>query len=187
MISNDDRERATEEFCAPFLEAVWNLCRMGVLRPGPSIIRPNPVAETAGYSLTTFGRRWLQDSDKPAYIPTDVGRLSDLLTRRRDLFGPVYVLRATDAARCYSALAYYACCAMIGATAESILVAAGIGKLGEAEAMRLYRGISGRKNLTEAVLKGCPEYVARDFRLHTDLIGLWRDQSAHAQDVRPAA
>jgi hypothetical protein len=72
---------------------------------------------------------------------------------------------------------------MIGAAAESILVTVGIQKLGEAEAMRLYRGTGGRKNLTDAVLKGCPEYVARDFRLHVDLIGLWRDQSAHAHSA----
>jgi hypothetical protein len=29
-------------------------------------------------------------------------------------------------------------------------------------------------------LANCPDYVGREFRLHADLIGLWRDQSAHA-------
>ena len=72
---------------------------------------------------------------------------------------------------------------MIGAAAESILLAAGASKLGEDEALRIYRGHSGRKQLTDAVLQQCPQYVAREFRLHTDLIGLWRDLSAHAHST----
>ena len=113
-------------------------------------------------------------------VPVDPVRMTSLLTRRQDLFGEVYVLPASDAARCYSAHAYYACCAMIGAAAESILVAAGVRKLGEAVAMKKHLSNSGRKSLMEAVLEGCPDYVARDFRHHADLIALWRDQSAHA-------
>ncbi|MGH9560467.1 MAG: hypothetical protein ACRD3S_03350 [Terracidiphilus sp.] len=46
--------------------------------------------------------------------------------------------------------------------------------------LKLYRGAQGRKSLTDAVLANCPDYIAREFRLHADLIGLWRDQSAHA-------
>jgi hypothetical protein len=72
---------------------------------------------------------------------------------------------------------------MIGAAAESILVAAAVAKLGEADALRIYRGNSGRKNLTDRLLTGCPEHIAREFRMHTALIGLWRDQSAHAQSI----
>jgi hypothetical protein len=163
-----------------FMDAAWQLCRLGVLRPGIRQLRQQTVTDGAGYSITEFGRTWLAEHESPAYIPTDPGRMASLLTHRQDLFGEVYVLRASDAARCYSAHAYYACCAMIGAAAESILVAAGVAKLGEDAAMKKYLSTSGRKALIDAVLKGCPEYVAREFRLHTDLIALWRDQSAHA-------
>ena len=111
----------------------------------------------------------------------DLGRK----TKERGLLTAyVYATRANEVSRCFPAHAYYACCAMIGAAAESILVTAGVAKLGEDGALKLYRGTGGRKALTDAVLKGCPNYVARDFRLHTDLIGLWRDQSAHAARLR---
>jgi hypothetical protein len=168
------------EVSPPFMDAAWQLRRLGVLRPGIRELGLQAVPEGAGYALTEFGRTWLVEHSSPAYVPTDPGRMASLLTHRRDLFGEVYVLRAADAARCYSAHAYYACCAMIGAAAESILVAAAVVKLGEAAALKIYRGNSGRKLLTEAVLKGCPAYVAHEFRLHTELIALWRDQSAHA-------
>lgn len=179
----NERDKLTEELGTPFLDAAWNLCRLGVLRPGPTPIRNYSPVDNGGYSVTAFGRGWLLDHERPAYVPTDTNRLTALLVGRQDLFGPVYVTRASDAARCFSAHAYFASCAMIGAAAESILVAAGVAKLGESEALRLYRATAGRKSLTDAVLKGCPEYVAREFRLHADLIGLWRDQSAHAHST----
>ena len=170
----------TQAVSRPFMDAAWRLCRLGVLRPGTIESTLQSHGDGEGYAITAFGNTWLAEHSKPAYVPTDVGRIASLLTRRPDLFGDVYVTRCTDAARCYSAHAFYACCAMIGAAAESILVAAGIAKLTEQGALKLYLGTAGRKTLTDAVLKGCPEYVAREFRLHADLIGLWRDQSAHA-------
>jgi hypothetical protein len=150
-----------------------------VLRPSTKEIGLQQVGAVEGYSITAFGRTWLAEHGSPAYVPTDPERIASLLTRRRDLFGQVYVLRVIDAARCYSAHAYYACCAMIGAAAESILLAAGTAKLGEALALKLYLANRGRKSLTDAVLRECPDYVARELRLHTDLINLWRDESAH--------
>jgi len=167
----------------PFMDAAWQLCRLGVLRPGTKQSNLQSSGEGEGYSITQFGYKWLSERENGSYVPTDSGRIGDLLTRRQDLFGTVYATRASEAARCYSAHAYYACCAMIGAAAESIVVTAGAAKLGEPAASRLYRGTAGRKALTDAVLKGTPDYVAREFRLHAELIGLWRDQSAHAEIV----
>jgi hypothetical protein len=161
-------------------EAAWSLCRLGVLRPGSAHEHFGEFGDMRGYAVTTFGQTWLAEHDTPAYIPTDPSRIVALLTRRADLFGGTYALRVNDAARCYSAHAYYACCAMIGAAAESILLAAAVIKLGEDEALRLYRGMSGRRTLTNAVLRNCAEHVSREFRLHVDLISLWRDLSAHA-------
>lgn len=171
------------EVSPAFMDAAWQLCRLGVLRPGIRELNTQAVHDGAGYSVTEFGRSWLSEHASPAYVPTDPGRMTDLLTAGKDLFGEVYVLRANDAARCYSAHAYYACCAMIGAAAESILLSAGVAKLGEAAAMKKYRATSGRKSLTDAVLAGCADHVARELRLHTDLIALWRDQSAHAHSA----
>jgi hypothetical protein len=176
-------ESVSQEVSPPFMDAAWQLCRLGVLRPSPRDFRQQSSGEGEGFSITSFGHTWLKEHESPAYVPTDPSRMMDLLTRRQDLFGQVYVQRASDAARCYSAHAYYACCAMIGAAAESILLAAGIAKLGEDPALKKYLSHSGRKALTEAVLAGCADYIAKEFRLHTDLIALWRDQSAHAQSA----
>lgn len=162
-----------------FLDAAWQLCRLGVLRPGTREVNLQSHADGEGYSLTQFGGTWLAQHSSPAYVPTDPNRITSLLTRRQDIFGLVYVLRASNAALCYSAHAFYACCAMIGAAAESILLAAGTAKLGEAAALKIYLANRGRKALSDAVVKGCPDYVAKDLRMHTDLINLWRDESVH--------
>ena len=180
IVSVSDRERVTEELAAPVLDAIWNLCRVGVLRPGPTSLRNFGNTDNAGYCITAFGRGWISEHEQPAFIPTDGSRLTGLLTRRQDLFGMVYAARATDAARCFSAHAYYACCAMIGAAAESILVAAAVAKFGEAEALSTYQGNQGRKKLTDELLLTRPAWLAKEFRQHADLIGLWRDLSAHA-------
>jgi hypothetical protein len=174
---------AVQSVSRTFMDAAWQLCRLGVLRPGTKEITLQSHADGEGYAITEFGTKWLAEHSKPAYVPTDPGRIASLLAGPQSLFGEVYATRAADAARCYSAHAFYACCAMIGAAAESIVVAPGIAKLTEQTTLQLYRETHGRKALTEAVLQGCPEYVAREFRLHADLIGLWRDQSAHAHAV----
>jgi hypothetical protein len=186
QMSSSDNDQAVEEISSSFLDAAWQLSRLGVLRPahyGDYGTLGNRNGEKMGYSITAFGRGWIAEHKSPAYIPTDPGRLQSLLLRRKDLFGAAFVLRVNDAALCYQAHAYYACCAMIGAAAESILLAAGIAKLGESAAQELYFGRSGRKQLTAAVLKGCTEATARDFRFHTDLISSWRDESAHADST----
>jgi hypothetical protein len=170
----------TETLSRSFLDAAWQLCRLGVLRLGVSETGRQSTQTGEGYSITAFGHEWIAKHESPAYIPTDPGRVASLLTSRQDLFGPVFVIRANDAALCYSAHAFYACCAMIGAAAESIVLAAGVQKLTEPTALKLYRGTHGRKSLTEKVLTNCPEYVAKEFRLHAGLIDLWRDQSSHA-------
>jgi hypothetical protein len=173
-------DAATEKLSRAFLDAAWQLCQLGVLRLGVSETGRQSTQTGEGYSITAFGSKWLEDHVKPAYVPTDPGRIAGLLTKRQDLFGSIYVLRANDAALCYSAHAFYACCAMIGAAAESIVLAAAIQKLTEPKALKLYHGTHGRKSLTDKVLANCPEYVVREFLLHAGLIDLWRDQSAHA-------
>lgn len=183
FVQQEGRGRSVEDTIPVFLEAAWNLCRQGILRPGSYTENFGQYGDLGHYVITSYGATWLAERDNPAYVPTDANRLTTLLTRRRDLFGRVYVMRANDAVRCYSSHAYYACCSMIGAAAESILMAVGITKLGEPDAIRLYRGNSGRKALTNAVLSNCPEHVAREFRLHADLIGLWRDMASHAHNA----
>jgi hypothetical protein len=182
-LDQSNTQAVTEPLSRVFQEAAWTLCRLGVLRPGFRMESFGQNGDMRGYAITEFGRKWIAEDEHPAFVPTDQSRLIDLLTKDAALFGPVYMLRANDAARCYSAHAYYACCAMIGAAAESIMLSAGISKLTEQVALTVYRANAGRHALIEKILKGCPPYVARDFRLHADLINLWRDESAHAHDA----
>ena len=120
--------------------------------------------------------------ESPAYIPTDPGRVASLLTSRHDLLAPFMSMRANDAAPVIRSPVLHACCAMIGAAAESIVLAAGVQKLTEPAALKLYHGTHGRKSLQrKRYFANCPEYVAKEFRLHAGLIDLfWRDQSSHA-------
>ena len=71
---------------------------------------------------------------------------------------------------------------MVGAAAESIVMALGVARLGEQTAERIYYGKNGRKLLEDAVLDGVSTWLARDVRGHTSLIALWRDRSAHANE-----
>ena len=92
-----------EALTGVLLEATWGLCRMGVLRPGAAQEHFGDCGDMNGYAITTFGRTWLAEHEAPAYVPTDSGRITSILVSRQDLFGPTYVLRASEAARCYSA------------------------------------------------------------------------------------
>src|SRR5262245_5740338 len=80
-----DVHQADREFrivSADFYAAGWELCRRGILRPG---IRTYGVQETPdgsagnGYSITPFGSRWLKESDRDDFVPTEPGRFAEML------------------------------------------------------------------------------------------------------------
>lgn len=171
------------ELSAPFYAAAWDLCRLGVLRPGPRHHEAQAVGEGQGYTLTLAGRAWLEQQSAAAFIPTDGTRTAEMLAAAGPQFGPVYRVRAIEAARCYAAGAYYACCAMVGAAAESVILAVGSAKLDEAAAEKLYFGHAGRSKLEDAILRDAPTWLQKQFRGHTALIALWRDRAAHAHEA----
>jgi hypothetical protein len=175
--------RWVEHLSAPFYEAAWNLCRLGVLRPGTLHRHAQAEGDGAGYCVTSRGKTWLAEQESgPPFIPTDVSRTADLLASAGARFGEVYHTRATEAAVCYAAGAYYACCAMAGAAAECVVLAVGAARLGEKEANRVYYAKDGRRKLMERLLNDIPPWLAHDFRGHTALVAMWRDRSAHAHD-----
>ena len=73
---------------------------------------------------------------------------------------------------------------MVGAAAETVVMAVGIARLGEEKAAKTYYAKNGRKLLEDAVLADVPVWLARDFKGHTGLIALWRDRSAHAHEAQ---
>jgi hypothetical protein len=172
-----------ESLSPPFYEAAWNLCRLGVLRPGTLHGGAQANGDGLGYCITSRGNSWLAEQPSgPPFIPTDASRTADVLASVGTRFGEVYHTRATEAAVCYASGTFYACCAMAGAAAECIVLAAGAARIGEAEADRTYYAKDGRRKLTEQILRDVPPWLAHDFRGHTALIAMWRDRSAHAHD-----
>ena len=163
----------------PFFGAAWSLCRLGVLRPGPQRTRDfgQSHEEALGYCFTEFGRRWVTES--PAILPTQPGKMTDMLISAGTKFGDAYRLRSQDAVLSYNGHAYFACCAMVGASAEAILLAAAVKKLGEAAALGAYKGSNGRSRLQLRLLGQQTDRVRTQFESHTDLIAYWRDQAAH--------
>jgi hypothetical protein len=74
-VASEDLE---ERHFLPFYDAAWELCRIGVVRPGE--FAPRGWATNAGlfsgdtFSITTFGRAWLKDAGRRPIA--DPGKLS---------------------------------------------------------------------------------------------------------------
>lgn len=168
-----------------FLNAAWELSRRGILRPG--IRRMNTQATDEGnaglgYSVTSFGRQWLNEPEHDTFIPTEPERFARLLQPYGERFGPGFHERAQEAIRCYGAHAYLACCSMCGAAAESILLATATQRSGDADGtLRTYLTGAGRSRIENALIGKAPEFIQREFRALAVLLKYWRDSSSHGQ------
>jgi len=170
-----------EPFSRPFSDAAWYLCRIGVLRPGekePFQGIRGPAWDGGGFSLTQFGREWVvSDVRRPPLEPDRFGEVMQPLAGR---FGPGFLQRALEAASCYRTANYLACCAMTGASAESILLAVAIVKLGDAKAiLNQYRGASGRRSVLNRVTPGTSSGLHQQFETAFNTLGFWRDETTH--------
>lgn len=184
----DGNERLVAELSPPFYAAAWDMCRRGILRPGVRKHRDQATDDGAGgngYSVTPTGLAWLERVAEYDYAPLEPGRLSGLLEKYLPRYGIGFRDRAQEALRCYAALAYFGCCAMCGAAAESIMLAVAIAKTGdEQRALRIYESSGGRGRIEQLILQGKPEPVQRDFRGSSSLLKYWRDSAAHGQPLQ---
>jgi hypothetical protein len=178
-------QNEVEALIGPFFAAAWALCRLGVMRPGPLPGRGNVFGsnheEAQGYCFTEFGRRWIAET--PPTLPPLVGPMTDMLLSAGQNFGDAYKLRTQDAVLAYNGHAYFACCAMVGAAAEAILLKAAVAKLGQEKAEELYLNSRGRSQLQNSLLGQQTKGFRTEFERHTDLITYWRDQSAHGHQT----
>lgn len=142
------------------------------------------VHDGGGYSITSFGRQWLDEAKNGFdYIPSEPGRLAELLTKHAARFGRGFHQRAQDAVRSHRAHAYFACCAMCGAGAESIFLALEIARTKDEEAtLKTYGGKSGRSQIENNLIGKKPQPMQTTFRGFTGLLKYWRDASAHGQE-----
>jgi hypothetical protein len=167
----------------PFYDAAWELCRIGVIRPGE--FAPRGWATDAGifsgdtFSITRFGRAWLKDASQRPIV--DPARLSQVLQGFADRFGGGYAQRATEAVKTYRTANYLASCVMAGAAAESILLALATAKIGdEAKVLLEYNTTGGRRRLTKRVCGNVSSPIATQLDTALQALHYWHDGTGHA-------
>ena len=174
-----------KEVSPHFYAAAWELARRGILRPGVRIMGAQSTDEGSagnGYSVTPFGQGWLSENSQDDFIPTEPGRFAAMLEPYRSRFGPGFYERAQEAVRCYGAHAYLACCAMCGAAAESVLLAAAVAREGSEEAiLKVYASGKGRSRVESTLLGQERDQLKREFQGLTVLLKYWRDEAAHGK------
>ena len=181
---NHKLDAKVKELCPIFFAAGWELCRRGVIRPGVNEYGAQATPEGnagSGFSITPFGRKWLEEIDSDNYVPTEPGRFAEMLSLFRDRFGAGFYERAQEAVRCYGAHTYLACCAMCGAAAESIMLATAIAKQDEGVVLKVYTSANGRSKIENIVIGKTNEYLRKEYLGYTCLLKYWRDESAHGK------
>jgi hypothetical protein len=169
-----------QEKFLPFYDAAWQLCRMGVLRPGVFAAKGTTLPAVFGdhYTITAFGIVWLQDAKDRPYI--DPSRLSQLLCTFSKRFGEGYEQRATESVKSYLTNNWLAACAMAGAAAESILIALAVEKSGDEEkTLKTYNGRNGRKLTTQLLLNGAKASIQSQLGTALQILHYWRDDASH--------
>ncbi len=178
-------ERMAPDISPYFYAAAWELCRRGILRPGIRQYGKQSTEDGSagnGYSITPFGKQWLEESDKDIFIPTEPGRFSEMLSPYTKIFGPGFHERANQAIRCYGAHTYLACCVMCGAAAESILLKLATEKEGDEEKiLKRYRAANGRKKIEDMIIRNQKGFIKNDFEIFFSLLKYWRDEAAHGR------
>ena len=167
----------------PFYAAAWFLVSRGVLVPRPHH-RDSQIPFGESFELTDYGARWVANTSGYEWHPMEHGKLAQLLSARSARFGDGFRLRCHEAAACYRAQTYLACCTMCGAAAESVLLALAIGRSGdEADTLREYRRSDGRSRIERRLLQGQNSYVHQQLPHFLELLKYWRDDAAHGAEV----
>jgi hypothetical protein len=164
-----------------FYEAAWELCRRGIVRPGVRRSGEQAVEE-GGYSLTIAGRAALANLDTTTILIAQPGSLPATLSGFQPLFGDGFHQRAMEAVKCRNAEAWLACCAMVGAAAESVLLAVAITKEGNEErVLRVYRSNRGRQAVLNMIVGQADAQRRNTMTTFAGIVSLWRDDAAHGQ------
>jgi len=190
---NELQQDDKEPLVAAFYDAAWELCRRGVLRPGAAMPAGQKSAGQLGqlvnaapffgdgFSLTAWGREWVgKAASERVIVPSDPGRITQVLHQFNSRFGAGYAQRAAEAVADWRSGNYLSACTMAGAAAESILIATAIAKTNdEARVLGEYRKPSGRSKVTKLVTTGVSAGSAERFTHALGLLTYWRDEAAH--------
>ncbi|MGC2603170.1 MAG: hypothetical protein WA384_17725 [Rhodomicrobium sp.] len=180
-VNERERDRAAREASGVFYEAAWELCRRGLLRPGVHTAQAQGIDDGGGYCLTAYGRQWLREADEGHFISMQPGALAAAFERYRARFGEGYHQRTQEAIMCRNVDVWLPACVMMGAAAESVLLAIATEKGGREQTIRTYEGRDGRRLLLNLVLGQAPDRLARPFRAGMELLKYWRDTAGHGQ------
>lgn len=166
-----------------FLDAAWIICQRGFVRPGTRHMQGQPV-DAGGYSLTQQGRKLLDQLDDAALVIMQPGALAKALSDYEAKFGSGFVQRSQEAIRCRDASAWLGCCSMVGAAAESVLLAVAIAKVGnETAVLNEYQSSSGRRKVLNMIVGQKPQHIRDQLVLFTNIISMWRDEASHGKST----
>lgn len=168
-----------------FSDALWDLCRKGILRLGPSFIGSTykqPQLVNEGFSITEYGQDWIQKYKITDLLPADPNRLSIVFEQYQSLFGVNYFKRVKEAVNCFQSGNFLACCVMCGAATESILLSAAFMKHNKEEVLAEYKSKSGRSKLENRLFGKTKSTIRDAYLIYTDLLKYWRDETAHGHD-----
>jgi hypothetical protein len=174
------RENIARRASPVFFEAAWELCRRGVIRPGIRETGAQAVAGGCGYSLTIQGREALVAGNADRFVALQPGALAAAFAKFKDRFGEGYHQRCQEAIRCRDSEAWVAAMAMIGAAAESIILATATAKIGNKDTvLKAYSSATGRKKLFNDIAPVGKPHLARPLSIATGLLVYWRDEASH--------
>jgi hypothetical protein len=97
-IPDSDRDRVVRELTPVCMDAAWELCRRGLVRPGVKNIGEQAVSET-GYSLTIGGRAALANIDPANVLIMQPGSLAATFATFAQRFGDGFRQRSTETPR----------------------------------------------------------------------------------------
>lgn len=174
------RENIARRASPVFFEAAWELCRRGLIRPGIRETGAQAVAGGCGYSLTLRGREALTAGDADRFVAFQPGALATAFAKFKDRFGDGYHQRCQEAIRCRDSEAWVAAMAMIGAAAESIVLATANARMGNKDAvLKAYSSATGRKKLFNDIAPTSKPHLARPLSIAIGLLNYWRDETSH--------
>lgn len=167
-----------------FADAVWDLCRKGILRPGINTknCTAPPSAANGGFSITEYGKEWLLKYKNDDLLPADPNEFTMLFSNFQTQYGLSYFRRAKEAVSSFQLGNFLACCVMSGAAAESILLSAAFAYTDKSAVLKEYLSSGGRRKIENRVFGKTKSHIKDRYINYTGILSYWRDESGHGHD-----
>jgi hypothetical protein len=177
-----ETDQNVQEKAQPFLDAAWHLCQRGILRSGVNSLKHTPTPSGLVYSITSQGRKWLQEQGEFIY-KTPI-HFSEILATYDSLFGSGFKQRAQEACSTYLFGCYLSTCVMCGAAAESIILKIAIAnEPDKEEILKEYESRGGTKKIIDRVFGHLEGKHKNAHSTFNDLLKYRRDDSGHGQHI----